>query len=61
MSFAEHYALPTNGEMGEPFSRRNDLGEWFRLRWGRIRFDLSWGKDINLKVLLKVFRRDGTC
>ncbi|MBK9991020.1 MAG: phosphatidylserine/phosphatidylglycerophosphate/cardiolipin synthase family protein [Verrucomicrobia bacterium] len=61
MAFAEQFALPTEGEIGGPFSRRNDLGEWFRLRWGRIRFDLSWGKDINLKVLLKVFRRDGTC
>ena len=61
MAFAEQYAAPTEGEMGEPFSRRNDLGEWFRLRWGRIRFDLSWGKEINLKVLLRVFRRDGTC
>jgi hypothetical protein len=61
MAFAEQYALPTEGEIGAPFSRRNDLGEWFRLRWGRIRFDLFWGKDINLKVLLKVFRCDGTC
>ena len=61
MPFAEQYAVPIEVDIGEPFSRRNDLGEWFRLRWGRIRFDLSWGKEINLKVLLKVFRRDGTC
>ncbi len=61
MAFAEHYAEPTEAEIGDPFSRRNDLGESFRLRWGRVRFDLFWGKDINLKVLLKVFRRDGTC
>jgi hypothetical protein len=60
MAFAEQYAVPTEVEMGESFSRRNDIGEWFRLRWVRVRFDLWWGKDINLKVLLRVFRRDGT-
>ena len=31
----------------------------FYLRWGKIRFDVNWGPDLNLKVLLKVYRASG--
>ena len=61
MSFAEEYAIPVDGELGKTFPRTNDLREVFYLRWGRIRFDVFWGIEVNIKVILKVYRTDHTC
>lgn len=59
MKYAEEYATPIDGELGSPFGRRNEFKELFYLRWGKIRFDVNWGPELNIKVLLKVYRSDG--
>jgi hypothetical protein len=59
MEFAERYAIPTEARLGAPFKRLNDFGEEFYLRWGKIRFTAQWGSELNIKVLLKVYRSDG--
>ncbi len=59
--FAEHYAQPTHGYLGSPYPRRNDFNDLFYLRWGQITFDVRWGVDMNVKVLMRVYREDGTC
>ena len=61
LEFAEKYALPVEGELGSPFTRRNEFNEGFSLRWGRIRFEIFWGAEANLKVILKVYRSGGGC
>ena len=61
MEFAEQYATPAEGQLGTPFARSNDFREAFYLRWGKLRFDVNWGADLNIKVLLKVYRADGVC
>ena len=61
MAVAEQYARPTDAEIGASFPRANDFREVFYLRWGAIRFAVSWGDDLNLKVVLKVYRTDDTC
>ncbi len=58
--FAEAYAAPVEGALGVCFSKRNDLGELFYLRWGMIRFDVFWGAELDIKVLLRVYRCGGT-
>ena len=59
MEFAEQYATPTDAQLGTPFAKRNDFKELFYLRWGKLRFDVRWGSELNIKVLLKVYRSDG--
>jgi len=59
--FAEKYAIPVEGELGCLFSRRNEFNEAFLLRWGHIRFEVSWGTEANLKVILKIHRSGGYC
>lgn len=61
MAFAESYAWPVDGELGASVGRRNELGELFFLRPGRIRFDVAWGAEADIKVVLKVHRTDGVC
>ena len=62
MEFAEKYAIPVDGKLGTNFPRRNDFKEMFDLRWGRIRFEVFWGVEVNIKVVLKVYRNDdNTC
>ncbi len=58
MEYAERYALPTSAKLGQTFARQNDFKEVFYLRWGRIRFDVSWGSELNIKLILKVYRDD---
>lgn len=60
MEFAEEVAVPMDGELGASFARSNDLRETFFLRWGKIRFQVFWGTEVNLKVVLIVYRADGT-
>lgn len=45
--------------MGPTFARRNDFNDVFFLRWGRIIFDVYWGPELNIKVLLNVYYEDG--
>ena len=62
MPFAEHYAFPTAAEIGgRSIPRTNDFGELFYVRWCSLRFDVHWGSEINLKVVLKVYRPDHVC
>ena len=61
MKFAEECAIPVAGELGTYFTKRNDLSELFYIRWGRIRFDVFWGVDVNVKVVLKVYRQYNSC
>ena len=61
MSFAEQYVVPFEVELGPVFPRCNDFGETFRLRWGRLRFVVLWGAEMNVKVMLKVHRPGGVC
>ena len=51
---AEKYASPVEGELSPLFTRRNEFNEPFRLRWGRIHFDMAWGAEADLKIILKV-------
>lgn len=58
---AEHYAKPVHGELGGSFARVNDFNHEFFLRWGKIEFDLFHGEQVNLKVVLKVYRQHHIC
>lgn len=61
MPFAEKYAFPTDAEIGGSIPRTNDFKELFYVRWGRIQFDVFRGDDLNLKVILNVYRSDDVC
>jgi hypothetical protein len=61
MAFAESYVLPVAAELGVAYARRNELRETFWLRPGRITFDVCWGRTLNVKVVLKVWRADSVC
>jgi hypothetical protein len=61
MPFAERYAFPTDAEIGASHSRTNDFKELFYVRWGRIHFDVFGGDDLNVKVVLNVYRSDDVC
>lgn len=59
--YAEQFAIPVAGELGQNLPRSNDFKEWFYLRWGSIRFQVFWGIEANIKVILKIYRADGVC
>lgn len=61
MDTAEQYVLPRHGNLGGSFVRLNDFNEPFHLRRGQISFDLSFGVQLNLKVILRVYRESNTC
>jgi hypothetical protein len=61
MKTAEEYAIPVHGNLGGSFVRVNDFNEKFYLRWGRIGFDVSFGVQVNLKVILRVYRDHDIC
>ena len=61
MQIAEHYVKPIQGELGGSFARVNDFNHKFFLRWGKIEFELFHGNCINLKVVLKVYRKHNIC
>ncbi|NOT13649.1 MAG: phosphatidylserine/phosphatidylglycerophosphate/cardiolipin synthase family protein [Methylococcaceae bacterium] len=56
MQLAEHYARPIHGNLGGFFSRVNDYGDLFYIRWGKIDFDVFYGVQANVKVIIKVYR-----
>ena len=61
MHAAEHYAMPINGNLGGYFQRTNDLREPFDVRWGKIDFEMFYGTQANLKVILRVYREHQVC
>jgi hypothetical protein len=61
LEFAENYAIPLAGELQPHFRRDNEFGESFFIRWGRMTFQVRWGVEANLKVILKVFRNGDGC
>ena len=60
MEFAEQYAAPTLAYMSAPYPRRNEFNDLFYLRWGCLHFQVDWGVETNVKVVVKVFHEDGT-
>ncbi|NOQ13943.1 MAG: phosphatidylserine/phosphatidylglycerophosphate/cardiolipin synthase family protein [Methyloprofundus sp.] len=58
---AEHYAKPLHAELGGSFARVNDFNHKFFLRWGKIDFEMFHGDQVNLKVVLKVYRQHNIC
>lgn len=56
MQVAEHFATPIQGNLGGSFQRVNDFNDKFYVRWGKIDFDVWFGVQANVKVVLKVFR-----
>lgn len=56
MQLAEHYATPVHGNLGGFFPRVNDYNDRFYIRWGKIDFDVYFGAQANVKVILKVYR-----
>lgn len=61
MQFAERYAVPLDGELSASMQRLNIFKEHFFIRPGRIRLQVRAGIDTNVKVILKIYRTDGTC
>ncbi len=61
MQTAEQYATPRHGMLEGFFQRTNDFNEPFDLRWGKIEFDVAFGVQTNVKVILKVYRDNGVC
>ena len=59
MPIAEHYAMPVHGHLGGYFQRVNDFNDKFDIRWGKIEFDVFFGVQANIKVVLKVYRDHG--
>lgn len=61
MPYAEQYAFPTGVEIGRSVPRTNDFKELFHVRWCSVRFDVFWGAELNLKVVLRVYRTEEVC
>jgi hypothetical protein len=61
MPVAEHYAMPVHGHLGGYFQRVNDYNDKFDMRWGKIEFNVFYGVQANVKVILKVYRDHGSC
>ncbi len=60
MQIAEHLAMPRHGNLGRSFPRNNDFNDVFYIRWGKIDFDVFYGDQANIKVILKIYR-DNSC
>jgi phosphatidylserine/phosphatidylglycerophosphate/cardiolipin synthase-like enzyme len=56
MQSAEQYAMPTHGNLAGFFQRTNDFKDNFAIRWGKIQFDVFFGTQVNIKVILRVYR-----
>ena len=61
MPFAERYAFPIGAGIGTSIPRTNDFKELFYVRWESIWFNVFWGSDLNIKVVLNVYRSCGVC
>jgi hypothetical protein len=60
MEFAETYALPLEGTLGPSVRRTNEFQEPFTVRPGQIHFLATGGHGLNIKVVLTVYRDDGS-
>ncbi|NOT85233.1 MAG: phosphatidylserine/phosphatidylglycerophosphate/cardiolipin synthase family protein [Methylococcaceae bacterium] len=58
---AEQFAKPIHGNLGGFFQRVNDFNDKFYIRWGKIDFELYHGAQVNLKVVIKVYREQHIC
>jgi len=58
MQIAEHYAIPAHGNLGGSFQRVNDFNDKFHIRWRKLHFDVFYGVQANIKVILKVYRAE---
>ena len=47
--------------LGTSIPRTNDFKELFYVRWANISFNVFWGHELNLKVVLNVYRSDSIC
>lgn len=61
MQSAEQYAMPVHGNLGGYFQRINDVKETFDIRWGKIDFNVFYGAQANVKVVLKIYRDHDVC
>ncbi len=61
MQFAEHFAKPLRGQLGGAFARVNDYNDQFFVRWGKLDFEVFYGVDVNLKIVLKSYSNDQVC
>ncbi|PKL46155.1 MAG: phospholipase [Candidatus Riflebacteria bacterium HGW-Riflebacteria-2] len=61
MQYAENYAVPFEGELHPSYKLLNVFKEYFFIRIGRIRFQVWADMWTNVKVILKIYRSDGTC
>lgn len=61
MEFAEKYARPIDGKLERGFLKANDFNDIFVIHWGQIRFSVFWGQEVNIKVVLKVYREGNVC
>ncbi len=61
MHCAEKYAVPLGGTLYPSVKRLNVYTEHFFVRAGRIRFQVWADTFTNLKVILKLYRSDGSC
>ena len=61
MPLAERYAFPIDARIGTSIPRTNDFKELFYVRWGSIWFNVFWGPDLNIKVVLNVYRSCAVC
>ncbi len=59
--YAEQFAKPVHGHLGGFFQRVNDFNDVFAIRWGQLEFDVFFGAQINVKVILKVYRDNNIC
>jgi hypothetical protein len=61
MQFAEQYATPVHGDLGGYFEKTNDFNDKFPIRWGKIEFDMFFGVQANVKVILRVYHDNNIC
>ncbi|MGZ8227458.1 MAG: phospholipase D-like domain-containing protein [Methylococcaceae bacterium] len=59
--YAEQFAKPIHGNLGGFFQRINDFNDSFNIRWGKIEFDVFHGVQVNVKVILRVYRDNAIC
>ncbi len=59
--YAEQFAKPVHGHLGGFFQRVNDFNDVFAIRWGQLEFDVFFGVQLNVKVILKVYRDNNIC
>lgn len=57
--YAEKYAMPFEMKLYADFPKKNDFNDLFYIRRGKIKFNILYGTNLNLKVIIRVYRN--TC